>query len=70
LAWLDEVIAEVVVAGQPDTAVDDGEFAAEAAEVQGLAEGEALNGPVQLRIHHQSPGFGIDIIGEPPGTIQ
>jgi len=57
------VVAEVAVARQPDAPVDHDQLAAEATEVQGLSGGEALNGPVRLRIHHQSPVFGVTIIG-------
>jgi hypothetical protein len=57
LAGLDDVVAEVAVAGQPGAPFDHAELAAEPAEVQGLARGEAANGHGRLRIHHQSPVF-------------
>jgi hypothetical protein len=50
------MVAEVVVARQPDTAFDDRELAAEATQRQGLAGVHASGGgPIKLRIHHQSP---------------
>jgi hypothetical protein len=43
LARLDEVVAEVVVARQPDASFDHRELAAEAPEPQRLAGGDALH---------------------------
>ncbi|HZT55462.1 MAG TPA: hypothetical protein VFA35_04495, partial [Burkholderiaceae bacterium] len=60
----DEVVAEVVGARQPDGAVEHGQFTAQAPEVSGVGpelEGSAMK-QVELRIHHQSPAFGIAMI--------
>jgi hypothetical protein len=64
------MVAEVAVARQPDAPFDHGQLAAQAPEVQGLSGSEALEGPVRLRIHHQSPEFGIAMIVRWTGTIQ
>ncbi|MES2099185.1 MAG: hypothetical protein V4569_05145 [Pseudomonadota bacterium] len=64
------MVAEVAVARQPDAPVDHDQVAAEATEVQSLSGGEALKGPVRLRIHHQSPVFGMAIIGLQARRIQ
>jgi hypothetical protein len=67
LPGLDEVIAEIAVAGQPEAAIDRGEFAAEPVQTQGLARSEGL---FELRIHHQSPEWRIAMIGSITQTIQ
>jgi hypothetical protein len=64
------MVAEVAVARQPDAPFDHGQLAAQAPEVQGLSGSEALKGPVRLRIHHQSPVFGIAMIVLWHRTIQ
>jgi hypothetical protein len=56
------VIPEVAVARQPDAPFDHGQLAAQAPEVQCLSGSEVSKGPVRLRIHHQSPVFGIAMI--------
>jgi len=53
LARHENVVAELGAARQPDAAFDHREFTAEAAELQRLAGGHALEGgPFELRIHH------------------
>jgi hypothetical protein len=72
------VVAEVVVAGQPDAPLDHRELAAQVPELQRLAGGNALHRagrgpasvPIRLRIHHQSPVFGMAIIGVLAAVIQ
>ena len=44
MAGLDDVVAEVAVARQPNAPADHEQVTAEAAEVQRLSRGEALNG--------------------------
>jgi hypothetical protein len=75
LARLDEEVAEIVVARQPDAALNDRQFAAEAPEAHGFAEAQVLvaaveRGPSRVRIHHQSPVLRVGIIGLPAGGIQ
>jgi hypothetical protein len=56
LTRFEHEVAEVVVARQPDAALEHREFAAQAAELQRVTSGQALGrGPIELRIHHQSP---------------
>jgi hypothetical protein len=57
LAGLDDMVAEVVVARQPDAAFDHRELTAEAAELLCMTRREAQHAvTIELRIHHQSPG--------------
>jgi hypothetical protein len=73
LAGFEDVVAEVVVARQPDAAIDHGEFAAETAEMCRVARVH-LKRPamecLELRIHHQSPALGVAIIGLVACVIQ
>jgi hypothetical protein len=69
-AGLDEMVAEVAVACQPDTRVDSRQLAAEASEAQRLTGSEALEGGVRLRVHHQSPVLRVGMIVVPAQTIQ
>jgi hypothetical protein len=58
LAGFVEVVAEVVVAGQPEPAFDHRQFAAEAAELLCMPRRKAQQAvTIELRIHHQSPGW-------------
>jgi hypothetical protein len=77
-AGFDTVVAEVAVTRQPDTAFEHRQLAAQAAKVDGLASRQRQRGVgvgaagVQfgVRIHHQSPGFGVAIIVASPWIIQ
>ncbi|MEP7294837.1 MAG: hypothetical protein ABI702_01520 [Burkholderiales bacterium] len=71
LARLVDEVAEVVVARQPDAALEHRQFAAEAAQLHGLAGDHTLGTvPIELRIHHQSPVWGEAIIGSVRLIIQ
>jgi hypothetical protein len=72
---LHEEVTEVVVARQPDAALNHRQFAAEASQAHRFAEAEVLvaaveRGPSRVRIHHQSPLFTVVIIGLPCRGIQ
>jgi hypothetical protein len=58
LAGAVDVVAEVVVAGQPEPAFDHRQFAAEATQLLCVARRKAQQAvTIELRIHHQSPGW-------------
>jgi len=78
LAGLDEVVAEVAVAREPDPALQHAKLAAKPAQVHGVARIDAVGGadrsqtcvPNQWRIHHQSPVRHIAIISLVTWKIQ
>jgi len=66
------MIAEVVRPRQPDTPFEHGQLAAQTPQMGRIAaelEGSAMK-QLELRIHHQSPAFGIAIIGDTSLGIQ
>jgi hypothetical protein len=58
LAGLVHMVAEVVVAGQPEATFDHRQLTAEAPELLCVARRKAQQAvTIELRIHHQSPGW-------------
>ncbi|HEY8707857.1 MAG TPA: hypothetical protein VIM34_07640 [Burkholderiaceae bacterium] len=62
MARLDEVVAEVAIAGQPDAALDHAEVATEPVQAHRLPGTEPMQSSIGLRIHHQSPVSRLAII--------
>jgi hypothetical protein len=73
MSGLDEMVAEIAVARQPEPTVDDRQVAAQPIQANGLAgvhlECPAME-PLVLRIHHQSPALRIAMIGALACEIQ
>jgi hypothetical protein len=58
LAGFVKMVAEVVVAGQPEAAFHHRQLTAEASELLCVARRKAQQAvTIELRIHHQSPGW-------------
>ena len=64
------MVAEVAFASQIQIALHHHQITAEASEVQGFTGHQSTEAEVGLRIHHQSPGLCLAMIGLLVCTIQ